>query len=104
MYWDLLTSPQIDALDRSLPVILETFGFRHRDCQLVILTWWRLVAAELEPLNETGPGGVGHACEFETSLMLHIAPDLVRMDKVSAPQNTTTYLWAEVAGNIYSFM
>jgi creatinine amidohydrolase len=25
-------------------------------------------------------GGIGHACEFETSLLLHLRPDLVRMD------------------------
>ncbi len=76
-------------------VILEKFGYRHRDCQLAILTWWRMIAPELLPLNESGPGGVGHACEFETSLMLHIAPDMVQVDKVTAPQNTATYSWAE---------
>ena len=76
-------------------VLLERFGFRHRDCSLVIATWWRIVAAELEPLNESGPGGVGHACEFETSLMLHIAPQLVQMDQVVAPQNVATFPWAE---------
>ncbi len=27
------------------------------------------------------PGGMGHACELETSLMLAIRPDLVKMDK-----------------------
>ena len=46
-------------------------------------------------LNETGPGGVGHACEFETSLMLHIAPDLVHMDAIEPRANVPTYEWAE---------
>ena len=46
-------------------------------------------------LNETGPGGVGHACEFETSLMLHIAPQLVRMEAIEPRANVPTYDWAE---------
>jgi creatinine amidohydrolase len=46
-------------------------------------------------LNETGPGGVGHACEFETSLMLHIAPELVRVEAAGPRANAPTYDWAK---------
>lgn len=76
-------------------VVFEKFGFRHPDSVLTLLTWWRLAAEELFPLNETGPGGVGHAGEFETALMLLIAPGLVKMDQVVPPQNTSTFDWAE---------
>jgi len=30
--------------------------------------------------RESGPGGTGHACELETSTMLHIAPELVKKE------------------------
>jgi creatinine amidohydrolase len=63
--------------------------------QTVVATWWRVAADALIALNETGPGGVGHACEFETSLMLHIAPHLVHMDRIEPRANVPTYDWAE---------
>jgi creatinine amidohydrolase len=34
--------------------------------------------------SKAGPGGTCHACEMETSLMLHIAPDLVDMSVATA--------------------
>lgn len=39
--------------------------------------------AERQPGLRTSPhGGVAHACEFETSLYLHLSPDLVREDLI----------------------
>ena len=57
-------------------VILERLGFENPGCQFVSLTWWRIAAENLMDITETGLGGVGHACEFETSLMMLIAPVL----------------------------
>jgi len=76
-------------------VTLEIFGRRHPACQVVLMTWWQLAADALLHLTETGPGGVGHACEFETSLMLHIAPRLVRLDALTDNGLQATYAWAE---------
>ncbi len=76
-------------------VLLEQFGTQHSDCQTAVATWWRVAPDALLALNESGPGGVGHACEFETSLMLHIAPQLVRMEAVKPKANVPTYDWAE---------
>ncbi|MFV1980029.1 MAG: creatininase family protein [Rhodothermia bacterium] len=75
-------------------VLLETFGFRNRQVNMVVATWWTIAASGLLKLNDTGRGGVGHGGEFETSLMLAIAPDLVHMDEVVPPQNSETYPWA----------
>ncbi|MFN3308936.1 MAG: creatininase family protein [Anaerolineales bacterium] len=36
----------------------------------------------LEQYRESSTGGMGHACELETSLMLFLHPDLVHMDRV----------------------
>jgi creatinine amidohydrolase len=76
-------------------ILLEKFGTQHRDSQIVVATWWRVASEALLPLNETGPGGVGHACEFETSLMLHIAPHLVLMEAAEPRTNVPTYDWAQ---------
>jgi len=76
-------------------VILEKFGWRHPDCQVVLLTWWQAASTALFDITESGPGGVGHAGEFETSLMLHIAPHLVDHDAIAPQANLPTYPWAE---------
>ncbi len=36
---------------------------------------------ELEAYRSTPRGGMGHGCELETSLVLHLRPDLVHMDR-----------------------
>lgn len=41
-------------------------------------------AVERDPTLRSSPiGGVAHACEFETSLYLHLAPQLVRTDLIA---------------------
>lgn len=74
---------------------LEVFGYRNPQCRVALLTWWRLALAELKEISETGPGGAGHAGEMETSLMLLIAPDLVRTDRIQPKANLPTFDWAE---------
>ncbi len=63
--------------------------------QLVWITWWKLAFEGLSNITETPVGGVGHAGEFETSLMLHIAPHLVKKDLIEPGQNQKTFDWAE---------
>jgi creatinine amidohydrolase len=76
-------------------VLLERFGAEHPNCRIAVASWWRAAADALFELNETGPGGVGHACEFETSLMLHIAPQSVRVDAIEPKVSGSTFDWAE---------
>ncbi|MBN2549626.1 MAG: creatininase family protein [Anaerolineales bacterium] len=38
-------------------------------------------SAALEAHRQSGIGGMGHACELETSMMLHLHPDLVHLEK-----------------------
>jgi creatinine amidohydrolase len=74
-------------------VILERLGPEVN--QMVLVTWWKLASEALAKISETGPGGIGHACEFETSLMLHIAPHLVHKELIEAGENQKTFGWAE---------
>lgn len=76
-------------------VLLEQLGNEHPGIHLVMVTWWRAAMEELYRITETGPGGVGHAGEFETSLMLLIAPELVVKEKIYPKTNRPTFRWAE---------
>jgi len=76
-------------------VIFEQAGFKHPQAEFVFLTWWRIASEILQRITESGPGGVGHACEFETSLMMTIAPQLVIADKIEPGVNQATFDWAE---------
>jgi creatinine amidohydrolase len=76
-------------------VLLEGFGAAHPECRITVASWWRAATEELLHLNESGAGGVGHACEFETSLMLYIAPRSVRVDAIEPQANVSTFDWAE---------
>ena len=60
-------------------VIAEKAAHRWPDAQVVFTSWWRVAAERLKNLVEGAFPSVGHACEFETSLMLAFHPDLVNM-------------------------
>jgi creatinine amidohydrolase len=42
------------------------------------VTYFQLAADEIDAIRDSGPGGTGHAGEFETSVMLHLHPEQVR--------------------------
>ena len=44
--------------------------------------YWELAAGELAGLCRGGLREMGHACEIETSMMMHLRPDLVRLDRI----------------------
>ncbi len=46
-------------------------------------SWWSLIPrALITELRESEfPGGMAHGCELETSVLLHLRPDLVQFDK-----------------------
>jgi len=45
--------------------------------------WWNLVQNTISELRESGPGGVDHACEFETSVYMHVKPELVKRELIA---------------------
>ncbi len=74
---------------------VEIFGYRHPQCRVALATWWRIADTELRQISDTGPGGTGHAGELETSLMLLIAPELVKTDQIQPKANVPDFKWAE---------
>jgi len=76
-------------------VLLEQLGFAYPKAHFVLATWWHTASKALMDITDTGPGGVGHAGEFETSLMLLIAPNLVNKEVIVQGDNVKTFDWAE---------
>jgi creatinine amidohydrolase len=50
-----------------------------KDIFVTFASYWWLGSKTLTAVRESGLGGVGHACEMETSVMLAIAPNKVDM-------------------------
>lgn len=65
--------------------IVKYAGERHRRifCATAFLhTSGKLGAEALEKYRTSKIGGMGHACELETSFLLHLRPDLCHMERV----------------------
>ncbi len=54
----------------------------NADVKVVLASYWNLAASTLARVRESDIGGMGHACEMETSLMMLLANELVRRDKI----------------------
>jgi creatinine amidohydrolase len=55
---------------------------RYAQRILAAASYWDLAARELASLAEGPRKGMGHACEFETSMMLALRPELVREEEI----------------------
>ncbi|HEX4171486.1 MAG TPA: creatininase family protein [Acetobacteraceae bacterium] len=68
---------------------------------IVQFTYWYAAAAAIAKILET-QGGLMHACEAETSMMLAVRSELVAMDKVGlARANSTPEIGDVVGGGVY---
>ena len=63
---------------------VQELGHDFPDMTIVGATYWDVANGELTQLRETGFGGMGHACELETSIMLATSRDLVDMSKAES--------------------
>src|SRR2546421_4376519 len=73
---------------------------------LIFTSWWQLAAPAIEPekVGTTSPG-ISHACEYETSMMLFIRPDLVQKEKAveRPPVLTNDWLHGEYGARVRMF-
>ena len=46
------------------------------------MRYWDLIADQINELRTSQSGGMGHAGEFETSMMLHYYPELVKVESI----------------------
>ncbi len=66
--------------------------------QFVFASYWSLAAKTIKETRESELGGLGHACEMETSIMLHLHPDRVKMNlaRRDGPKHTDEYRKADM--------
>src|SRR6266850_1983312 len=66
--------------------------------QFVFASYWSLAAESIKRIRESKLGGLGHACEMETSIMLHLHPDRVKqqLGKRDGPKHTDPYRKADM--------
>jgi Uncharacterized protein, putative amidase len=78
----------------------------RQDLHLLYAAYWMLGAQSIKTIRESELGGLGHACEMETSLMLHLHPERVRMElaRRDGPRHTSPYRKADMqyAKPVYS--
>lgn len=67
------------------PLHLTITRVRDRHKVLVATAdYWAVASEALEQIRESPSGGTGHACEFETSMVMHLEPQAVRTDRIQA--------------------
>ena len=66
----------------TMQVALRVLQPEYQDRILAAASYWDLAAKELAELAEGPRTNMGHACEFETSMMLTLRPDLVRREAI----------------------
>lgn len=64
--------------------VTSTIGTEHPDTEVLGLTYFDLAGSFIDELRDSDTGGMAHGGEFETSLMLHLRPDLVREESMDA--------------------
>lgn len=94
MLVDLLTPLLDDGYERlmllnghggnidTMQVALRKLQLRYPQRQISAASYWDLAAQELASLAEGPRKNMGHACEFETSMVMALRPELVRKEAI----------------------
>lgn len=84
-----------------IDVLASTLGHRHYGkARIAALTYFTLAREAIAALRRSEPGGMGHACEFETAMVRHIRPELVKMELAVStyPDPGSRYLTTDLLG------
>jgi creatinine amidohydrolase len=63
---------------------VSKIGTEFPNAQILGLTYFQLAELFIDEIRKSDIGGMAHGGEFETSLMIHLRPDLVRLDLAEA--------------------
>ena len=66
-----------------LNVAVQEARLASPELRIVHLTYWNAAADAFDRIRETPRGGMGHAGEMETSVMLAFHPELVKIDRLA---------------------
>lgn len=64
--------------------VVTKIGKEYTTKQIIGLTYFELATPFIDDIRESELGGMSHGGEFETSLMLHLRPDLVKLEEAEA--------------------
>jgi len=67
----------------ALDVVATKCKTAFPDRRFLTCTYWNVAAADLSEMRESKLGGMGHACELETSLVMAEQKDLVRTERIA---------------------
>jgi creatinine amidohydrolase len=72
-----------------------------KELSVLGLLYWNLAADRIKQIRESPIGGMSHACEFETSVMMHLQPQLVKTGRipVSEPAPSDPWYQADFQGS-----
>lgn len=66
-----------------LSTVVNEIGEKYGNkFSLIELCYWDIAGDRIKEIRETTLGGTGHAGEFETSIMMHLYPELVREEMI----------------------
>ena len=63
---------------------VSEIGHEHPEAEVLGLTYFELVTDLVNEVRDSDMGGMAHGGEFETSMMLHLYPELVDLDEIPA--------------------
>lgn len=84
-----------------IDVLAATLGHKHYgNARIATLTYFTLARQAIAELRKSEAGGMGHACEFETSMIQHLRPELVKLDRAQTtyPDPGSNYLTTDLLG------
>lgn len=66
-------------------------GDDHPDCEVLGLPYFHLAETIIDEIRDSDLGGISHGGEFETSLMLHLHPELVDEEQMEGTRRDEPY-------------
>jgi len=85
-----------------IDVLASTLGHKHYGkARIATLTYFALARDSIAAGRQSAPGGMGHACEYETSLIQHLRPELVKIERAEThyPDPGSDYLTTDLIGS-----
>lgn len=77
------------------------------DLYIAFASYWNLAAVRLAEIRESPRGGMGHACELETSILLAVAPESVDKSAIAPGGIKSDSKWLQhdmLAGQPYALV
>ena len=87
--------PNGTACDVAARRVVDAYAHKQ-PVQITAASYWEPGAAGVHALRTSEAGGMGHACEMETSFQLATRPELVKMDRIDGVE-TPLVRWDLVA-------